>query len=153
MSIRHPQINPRILGYLGRALSLELSAVQQYMTQAKLAELWQLGDAAAHLRQEVVEEMQHAERIVERMLLLGVAPNASQLRPVRAGRTLQELLVQDHAMEQLIVDHYRDAAAYCARIGDSEHQAFFEELLGEELEHAKELMDWIGRLSSGNATG
>jgi bacterioferritin (cytochrome b1) len=63
--------HPRVLGYLGRALSLELSAVQQYMTQASLVELWGLADAAERFRHETVEEMQHAERIVKQMLALG----------------------------------------------------------------------------------
>ena len=74
-------IHPRVLGYLGRALSLELSAVQQYMTQASLVELWGDRESADRFRQETVEELQHAERIVKRMLAVGVAPAASQLRP------------------------------------------------------------------------
>jgi bacterioferritin len=80
-------VHPRVLGYLGRALSLELSAVQQYMTQASLVELW--GDAASadRFRQETVEEMQHAERLVQQMLSLGVAPAASQLKPVSTPRS------------------------------------------------------------------
>lgn len=63
--------HPRVLGYLGRALSLELSAVQQYMTQASLVELWGEAEAAERLRQETVEELGHAERLVQRMLQLG----------------------------------------------------------------------------------
>jgi bacterioferritin len=85
-------VHPRVLGYLGRALSLELSAVQQYMTQASLVELWGLQEEAARFRAETVEEMQHAERIVQRMLAVGVAPAASQLRPVTHAADLVGLL-------------------------------------------------------------
>jgi bacterioferritin len=148
MPIGRAQTNPRVLGYLGRALSLELSAVQQYMTQAKLAEHWQLPDAARRLREEVVEEMGHAERIVGRMLELGVAPNASQLRPVHAGRTLHDLLVQDQALEGLLVSHYLDATTYCARVGEREHHAFFEALLNEEQAHASHLQQWLEELGA-----
>ena len=87
-------VHPRVLGYLGRALSLELTAVQQYMTQASLVGLW--GDEAAseRFREETVEEMQHAERIVQQMLALGVAPAASQLQPVTHAPDLVGLLEQ-----------------------------------------------------------
>ena len=72
----------KVLGYFGRALSLELSAVQQYSTQAQLVAAWGLKEAAVSFRREADEELQHADRIIERMLAFGVAPNASQLRPV-----------------------------------------------------------------------
>ena len=147
----HPRIDPRILGYLGRALSLELSAVQQYMTHASLAERWGMTDVSKALRQEVVEESRHAERIVEQMIALGVAPSASQLRPVRAGNSLRELLLHNHKMEQDIVTLYQDAVAYCSRVGDSERRQFFGQLLEEELHHTKEFADWIERLD-GDAT-
>ncbi|KPJ97141.1 MAG: bacterioferritin, partial [Gammaproteobacteria bacterium SG8_15] len=82
----------KVLGYLGRALSLELSAVQQYTTQARLVATWGLSEAAASLRKEAEEELQHADRIIERMLAIGVAPNASQLRSVKLAADLFALL-------------------------------------------------------------
>ncbi|WP_455200396.1 ferritin-like domain-containing protein, partial [Kaarinaea lacus] len=78
----------RVLGYLGRALSLEFSAVQQYSTQARLVAAWGLSEAAASLSKEADEELQHANRIIDRMLELGVAPNSSQLRPVKLADDL-----------------------------------------------------------------
>ena len=142
----HARIDPRILGYLGRALSLELSAVQQYMTHASLAETWGLVEVSKALQQEVVEETGHAERMVKQMLALGVAPNASQLRPVRTGQTLRELLVHDHQMEKEIVTLYMDAVAYCSRAGDTARLQFFDALLQEELHHAEELDNWLRKL-------
>ncbi|MFM7239434.1 MAG: ferritin-like domain-containing protein, partial [Cyanobium sp.] len=65
-------VHPRVLGYLGRALSLELTAVQQYLTQATLTEAWGDGDAARRFRQEMLEEMGHAETLVRHMLSLEV---------------------------------------------------------------------------------
>ena len=93
--MRHASIHPRTLGYLGRALSLEHSAVQQYMTQAALCEAWGLHEAAARFREETVEEMQHANRIVSRMLGLGVSPNGTQLRPAALAHDLTDLLLHD----------------------------------------------------------
>ncbi len=144
--MRHARIHPRTLGYLGRALSLELSAVQQYMTQASLAEAWGLPEAAVHLRQETVEEMQHAERIIQRMLALGVAPNASQLRPAGIARSLVDLLLQDSLLEAEIVSLYREATIFCRRVGDQANGDFFEDLLNEESAHAGEIDAWLASL-------
>lgn len=136
----------QVLGYLGRALSLELSAVQLYSTQAMLAASWGLTEAAEKFRAESREEMGHAERIIGRMLALGAAPNASQLRPVRLGQSLQQLLEIDHAFEKELVTLYSDAVAHCTRIGDQDSRLFFEALLGEEQEHANDLLQWIEKL-------
>lgn len=144
--MRTASIHPRTLGYLGRALSLEYSAVQQYMTQAGLADAWGLKDAADRFRREVVEELQHAERLVKRMLGLGVAPNASQLRPAGVARNLVDLLLQDQALEAEIVALYHEATEFSRRIGDVENAAFFEGLLREEQHHAGEIDEWLRSL-------
>ena len=138
--------NPRVLGYLGRALSHELSAVQQYLTHAGLADLWGLTEVGAHFRREAAEEQEHAERLTARMLRLGAMPNGSRLRPVQAGFSLIELLEADRRLEWYAVALYRDAANYCALIGDVAGRDFFAALHDEELTHARELEDWIGRL-------
>lgn len=134
--------NVRVIGYLGRALSFELSAVQQYITHAALAEAWGLTDASQQWRQEVVEEMRHVERIVQRMIALGVAPNASQLRPVRSGATLMDLIELNLHMEAEIVGLYQDATIDCLRSGDRDNGEFFQRLLDEENHHAAELRSW-----------
>ena len=136
----------RVLGYLGRALSLEMSAVQLYMTQARLVAAWGLAEPAERLRGEANEEMEHAERIIARMLSLGVAPNASQLRPVRLGSSLQELLQHNHAFENELVRLYEDATRHCARVGDDNSRMFFEKLLEEERRHSQELLEWLETL-------
>jgi len=147
MASRLSGARPRVLGYLGRALSLEFSAVQQYMAQAKITEAWGMVDASERLRREVVEELQHADRITGRMLALGAVPGASQLRPVSTGRTLLELLTGDVRLEAEIVHFYQDASQYCGRVGEGDCQAFFEQLLREEQAHAEALHHWIQELS------
>jgi bacterioferritin len=141
-----------ILGYLGRALSLELSAVQMYSTQARLVDSWGLAEVAGKFSAEAGEEMAHAERIISRMLALGVAPNASQLRPVRLGHSLQQLLQHDYAFEQELVGLYEAATRYCAAAGDHDSRVFFEALLGEEQEHARGLKRWLQQLQQTEAT-
>ncbi|MFO7602728.1 MAG: ferritin-like domain-containing protein [Gammaproteobacteria bacterium] len=133
----------RVLGYLGRALSLELSAVQMYSTQARLVATWGLTEAAERLSTEASEEMAHADRIIARMIALGVAPNASQLRPVRLGHSLQELLQHNHAFENELIRLYTEATRHCASNGDHDNRVFFEILLAEEQAHAQHLVVWL----------
>ena len=138
-----------VLGYLGRALSLEFSAVQLYSTQARLVAYWGLASAAERLRHEAEEELQHTDRIIERMLALGVAPNASQLRPVRLGENLVEMLGINQQFEQELINLYHSAASYSARIGDHDSRLFFNALLEEERTHHEELLAWQAQLLSG----
>lgn len=138
--------DPKILGYLGRALSLELSAVQTYSTQARLVATWGLDEPARRLREESLEEMQHVERIIARMLALGVAPSASQLRPAAVGPNLLALLQADYDFEMELVQLYYDAATHGARIGSPDDRMFFQTLLEEEQAHARELTQWLAQL-------
>jgi len=135
-----------VLGYLGRALSLELSAVQLYSTQARLVETWGLSEVAKKFSDEAKEEMTHADRIISRMLALNVAPNASQLRPVQLGQNLMDLLKYDLQFENELVGLYTAATNHCARSGDHDNRVFFEALLKEEQAHAAELVKWIQAL-------
>lgn len=138
--------HPRVLGYLGRALSLELSAVQQYMTHASLVERWGDAEAALRFRQETVEEMRHAERLVQRMLDLGVAPAASQLRPVGHAPDLLGLLRLNGQLETQLIDLYSEAVRFCVQIGDQANEILFRELWSEEQHHSEELAHWAQSL-------
>lgn len=140
--------NDRVLAYLGRALSLELSAVQLYSTQARVVAFWGLSEAAAYLRNEADEELQHANRIIECMLAAGVMPGASQLRPVRLADDLHSLLTVDLQFEAELIEFYREAAGHCEQIGDPDHQAFFLGLLEDEQLHHEELLSWRASLAS-----
>jgi len=144
--MRQNSNDQRILGYLGRALSLELSAVQTYSTQARLVATWGLDGPAERLREEAHEELQHVERIIARMLALGAAPNGSQLRPALVGGDLLSLLQADYAFELELVGLYRDAARHGERIASRDDRVFFGALLAEEQAHAQELIEWIAAL-------
>ena len=145
-------VHPRVLGWLGRALSFELSAVQQYMTQASLLELWGDHEAAARFRQETVEEMRHAEAIVQRMLVLGVAPAASQLRPVAHAGDLVGLLQHDLGLEAELIALYADAVRFCVLIGDNDNRTFFNGLLDDEQHHARDLDAWLLQLGASTSS-
>ena len=146
-------VHPRVLGYLGRALSLELTAVQQYMTQASLVDLWGDQASADRFRSETVEELQHAERIVQRMLSLGVAPAASQLQPSTHAADLVGLLEQNADLEQQLISHYDEATRFCKLIGDQANAAFFAALLEDEQHHGRDLEAWLQELGGRRRRG
>lgn len=137
----------KVLGYLGRALSLEFSAVQLYSTHARVCNAWGLAEAAKKFREEAASEMLHVDKLIARMLALGVAPNASQLRPVKLGTNLTELLVVNMAFEQDIIVLYSNAVEHCNRIADFDSRMLFQELLEEEREHFSDLSAWRDRLA------
>jgi bacterioferritin len=87
------------------------------------------------------------------MLALGFAPNASQLRPVKLGNSLHELLIHNLAFENELVSLYDQASRYCARSGDHDSRTFFEALLNEERSHANELVTWLRELGYDGSAG
>ncbi len=136
-------INPQVvLGFLGRALSFELSAVQQYIALAKLMELRGMAAAGDKFRKEAGEEMQHVERVIGRMLALGGAPNASSLRATYLDGSLPELMLQCKQFELEIVAFYTQAVRHCATSQDHDNRIFFEGLLKEEQAHANSFDSW-----------
>ncbi len=141
-------VDPRTLGWLSRARTHEMSAVQQYLAQSVLARLWGHEDLAAHLRREAVEELEHAERLMERLIRLGVAPSAGNLPPARLGRDVQTLLDADHRLEVEAVRLYQEALAHATRMRDGEDAALLESILREEMAHVREL----GGMMAGGAT-
>ncbi|MCL6555116.1 MAG: ferritin [Burkholderiales bacterium] len=132
-------IDPRLLGYLNRALSHEMAAVLQYMAQSRLCDQWKMSEYCAHFREDVTEEIGHVESLIDAMVKLGVAPNATQLPPVRLGRSLHELIAIDRMLEVEAIRLYEEAAAYCARVRDFAHHQLFTGILGDELAHLDEL--------------
>ena len=143
--------DPAILGYLGRALSFELTAVQQYLSLARLLEMRGVSQAGEKFRREAEDEMEHAERIIGRMLALGVAPNASYLRPPRLDGDLLQLMQHANDLETEIIGLYAQAVKYCSRIEDYENRIFFEKLLAEEQQHADGLDNWRQQIEDGEA--
>ena len=132
-------VDPRTLGWLSRALTHEMSAVQQYLAQSVLARLW--GDEAlsSKLRSEAVEELGHAERLMERLIVCGVAPSAGNLPPSRLGRSADDLLAADRELEVDAVRLYQEAIAHAQRMRDSDGAALLAEILADEMEHVQEI--------------
>ncbi|MDP3134284.1 MAG: ferritin-like domain-containing protein [Burkholderiaceae bacterium] len=131
--------DPRTLGWLNRALAHELGAVQQYLAQSVLARLWGETQLAEHLRREAAEELGHAEQLMERLILLGVAPSVSGVAPARLGRTVDQLLLANRHMEQHAVHLYQEALLHATRVRDGDVAALMQSILEEEKVHLADL--------------
>jgi len=122
-----------------------MRAVQQYTAQSVLARLWGDHALAAEFRREAEEELEHAERLMERLIRLGVAPGAAALPPARLGRVQSELLAADHQLESEAVRLYEEALWHAQRQRDEESARLFEGLLQEERRHEQELAGLMGK--------
>lgn len=127
--------SPRVVGYLNQALGHELSAFAHYLTQACLCDLWGLPEAAAGLRREADEECEHAQRLIGRLLRMGLTPQATRLAPARPGRDCGEMLRSSYALETAAVRLYVEAEAACVRLRDPETASLFAALKRDEERH------------------
>ena len=143
------RIDPRLNGYLTRALTHEMAAVHQYLMQAKLVGLWGMEEMSRQICKDVQEELVHAERLMERMLVLGIPSNAVLLPPARTGRTVEEMWQINRELEMEAVRLYEEGSNYCARIRDTETQALFDEIMQEEIGHLGELDRLLSTMQKG----
>lgn len=144
------QGDPKVIDYLNKALRHELTAVSQYWLHYRLQDDWGLGSMAKKSREESIEEMEHADKLIERILFLGGHPNLQKLDPLRIGQTPKETLECDLAAEIDARALYKEAREACNTAGDYVTMKLFEELMGDEeghidfLETQLELHDRIG---------
>ncbi|UWQ78261.1 bacterioferritin [Leisingera sp. S132] len=140
----------KVIDYLNKALRHELTAVSQYWLHYRLQDDWGLGSMAKKSREESIEEMQHADKLIERILFLGGHPNLQKLDPLRIGQTPKETLECDLAAEVDARALYKEARDACNTAGDYVTMKLFEELMADEeghidfLETQLELHDRIG---------
>lgn len=127
--------NEKVLEHLGTALRAELTAISQYFLAAKINENWGFYRLAQHYRKESIEEMTHAEKLMERILFLEGLPNMSDIGPIRVGANVKAQLENDLALEIEAVHHLNGAIRDAREVGDNASRALFEEILLDEEEH------------------
>ncbi|WP_294609004.1 bacterioferritin [uncultured Roseovarius sp.] len=125
----------KVIQYLNDALRSELTAVSQYWLHYRMQEDWGLGHMAKKSREESIEEMHHADKLIDRILFLEGHPNLQKLDPLRIGQTPKETLECDLAAEHGARELYMEARKYCEEIGDFVTKNLFEELLADEEGH------------------
>ena len=145
----------RIIERLNEALFLELGAVNQYWLHYRLLDDWGYAKLAKKERAESIEEMQHADKIIERIIFLEGHPNLQKVGPLRIGQNVKEVLEADLAGEYDARTSYKKSREICNELGDYVTQKLFEELLADEeghidfLETQLELLNTIGEQKYG----
>lgn len=134
----------KVIEYLNAALRSELTAVSQYWLHYRLQEDWGFGHLADKSRAESIEEMQHADRLIARIIFLEGHPNLQKLDPLRIGQTLRETLECDLSAEHGARTLYIEAREHCEKVGDYVTKGLFESLIADEEGHIDFLETQIG---------
>lgn len=127
--------NEKVIARLNEALFLELGAVNQYWLHYRLLEDKGVTKFAKKEREESIEEMQHADRLIARIIFLEGHPNLQTIPPLRIGQTVREILEADLAGEIDARNSYRASRLLCAEEGDYVSMELFTELLKDEEGH------------------
>ncbi len=133
------QGHPAVIDALNTVLTGELTSINQYFVHAELCEHWGFDKLHGKIRKESIDEMKHAESLVERVLFLGGMPNVQRLGKVTIGETVPEILELDRVLENEAIPRLRDAIALCHTHGDHGTRTLLESILRSEEEH----IDWI----------
>ena len=127
--------NEKVIERLNQALFLELGAVNQYWLHYRLTDDWGFKKLAKKEKEESIEEMNHADRLVERIIFLEGQPNLQTLAPLRIGQNVKEVLEADLAGEYEARAAYKESREICRDLGDYVTMALFEDLLSDEEGH------------------
>jgi bacterioferritin len=137
-----------VVAVLNEALMHELGAVNQYWLHYRTLENWGFTRLAKKERKESIEEMQHADKLVARIIFLDGLPNMQQIAPLMIGQNLQEVIECDLKGEMLAQDLYTRAREICRKHDDYVSMAIFEELLKDEEGHIDFLETQLQLLNS-----
>lgn len=129
----------KVIEYLNAVLTNELTAINQYFLHAKMFDHWGLKKLAEHERHESIDEMKHADRLMERILFLDGLPNLQDLHKILIGESVKEALECDLRLEMAAHPKLKEAIAYCETVKDYISRDLFESILDSEEEH----IDWI----------
>jgi bacterioferritin len=135
-----------VIDYLNKGLRSELTAVSQYWLHYRLQDDWGYGKLAKKSREESIEEMHHADKLIARIIFLEGHPNLQTLDPLRIGETAKETLECDLAAEYDAVSLYKEARDHCEKVSDYVSKNLFEELLTDEEHHIDFLETQLGLL-------
>jgi len=128
-----------IIELLNDVLTGELTAINQYFLHAKMCDNWGYKRLGSHIRDESIDEMKHAEVLVDRVLYLEGIPNMQRLSPMRIGETVVEQFGNDLAVEMATLERLNNGVALCARLGDNGTRELLKNILVDEEGH----VDWL----------
>lgn len=149
------QGDKKVIEFLNAALKNELTAINQYFLHARMLKDWGVTKLGAYEYKESIEEMEHADWLIERILFLGGLPNLQDLGRLRIGESVEEILVADLALENDAIPLLRDAVEHCESVRDYVSRDLFGKILTNEEEHVDYLetqFDLIERIGITNYT-
>jgi bacterioferritin len=126
---------PEVLEILQKALGEELQAINQYFLHAEMQSNWGYKRLYAEIKKQAVGEMKHAEVLIERILFLEGLPNMNDMPKIKVGKTIEEQLANDLALEKGAVAEYNHFIATARKAGDNASADLLEVLLKDEEEH------------------
>jgi bacterioferritin len=139
IKIRDMRGNPKVIAALNEALREELMAINQYFLHAEMCENWKYVRLAAHIKKESIDEMKHAEALIERILFLDGTPNLTEPMQLTVGGNVQAQLESDLKLEIDAVAMYNRFVGLARDEGDNASRDLFERLLKDEEGH----VDWL----------
>jgi bacterioferritin len=129
----------KVIAILNEALKAELTAINQYFLHAEMCENWGYERMAKHARKESIEEMRHAEILMERILYLDGAPNMTDYFKINIGQTVKQQLKNDLDLEYAAVKRLNEGIKTCVEAGDNGSRELLQKILLEEEQH----IDWL----------
>ncbi len=147
------QGDAKVIEYLNKALTNELTAINQYWLHYRVLDNWGVHKLAEYERHESIDEMKHADTLAERILFLDGLPNFQALHKLKVGETVEEILRADLAVEHEAIPLLKDAIEYCESVRDYVTREIFARILESEEEHVDFLekqFDMIERMGLEN---
>jgi bacterioferritin len=129
------QGNAKVLKCLDEALKAELTAINQYFLHSKMCENWGYLRLGQYYRKESIEEMVHAEKLMNRILFLEGTPNMTDIGPIHIGKNVKAQFENDLKLELDAVHHLNASIKIATEVGDNASRALFEQILADEEEH------------------
>jgi len=127
--------DPKVIAVLNQVLKAELTAINQYFLHAEMCENWGYGKLAKHTRAESIEEMQHAEKLIEHILFRDGTPNMSDYFKINVGANVKQQIENDCQLEYDAVKRLNDGIETCVKAGDNGSRELLEGILTDEEEH------------------